>query len=209
MCLRLLSSASVSRAASSCPLLICSNLSPVITHVVSIKVVCVRIQIRLGKVLLLFQGKQEELNQWTEALVGGLNVFYCDKPQTISKWPVFKRFILLGQRLRDYLLLFLFQSEIFPCGQCPNRPAPTGREILQSDWAVCGRPRERDGLKFGSSCGVEKKVRMEQFGSLPVCACVFVWMRERECMFLCYMSCYTSVKNCLVVIQNTQIGPDL
>lgn len=156
--------------------------------------------------LLLFQGKQEELRQWTEALLGVLNVFCCDKPQTISKWTVFKRFILHGQRLCDYLLLFLFQSEIFPCGQCPNRLAPTGREILQSDWVVCGRPRERDGLKFGSSCGVEKKVRMEQFGSLPVC--VFVDER-RECMFLCYMSCYTSVKNCLVVIQNTQIGPDL
>lgn len=161
----------------------------------------------LGKVLLLlFSGKQEELRQWTEALASGLNVFCCDKPQTISKWPVFKRFILHGQRLCDYLLLFLFQSEIFPCGQCPNRLAPTGREILQSDWAVCGRPRERDGLKFGSSCGVEKKVRMEQFGSLPVC--VFVWMRERECMF-CVMSCYTSAKNCLVVIQNTRVGPDL
>lgn len=74
----------------------------------------------------------------------------------------------------------------------PKQACPTGREILQSDWAVCGRPRERDGLKFGSSCGVEKKVRMEQFGSLPVC--VFVWMRERECVFLCYMSCYTSAK---------------
>lgn len=39
--------------------------------------------------------------------------------------------------------------------------------------------RERDGLKFGSSCGVEKKVRTEQFGSLPVCARV----KERKNIF--------------------------
>lgn len=134
-------------------------------------------------------GQLEELRQrLTEAPVGGLDVFCCDKPQAISKWSVFKRFILVGQRSGDYLLLFLFQSEILPPWTVSPKqaclPASTGREIVPPDWSVCGRPRERDGLTFGSSCGVEKKVRTEQFGSLPVCVCARVRERERERTFL-------------------------
>lgn len=68
---------------------------------------------------------------------------------------------------------FLFESEIFLLWTVPQAglPASTGREIVPLDWSVCGKPRERDSLKFGSSCGVEKKVRTEQFGSLPACVC--------------------------------------
>lgn len=97
---------------------------------------------------------EEQRQRLTEAPVGGLDMFCCDKQQAVSKWSVFKRFILVVRRSGDYLLLFLFQSEIFLLFS-------TGREIVPPDWSVCGRPRERVGLKFGSSCGVEKKVRTE------------------------------------------------
>lgn len=132
-------------------------------------------------------GQLEKLRQrLTEASVASLDVFCCDKPEAISHWSVFKRFIFAGRRSGDYLLPFLFQSEIFPPWMIfPKQaclPASTGREIVPPDWSVCGRPRERDGLKFGSSCGVENKVRTEQFGSLPVRVCA-VKERERELFF--------------------------
>lgn len=67
--------------------------------------------------------------------------------------------------------------------------------------------QERDGLKFGSSCGVEKKVRIQQFGSLPmssVCLCVHLALLAFVCECVCvYKSSSTAAENCLVVIQNS------
>lgn len=51
---------------------------------------------------------------------------------------------------------------------------------------VCACVVERDGLKFGSSCGVENKVRIEQFGSLPVSSmCVLGPACISMCVCLC------------------------
>lgn len=42
-------------------------------------------------------GELEEMRQWlTEAPGGGLDVFCCDKLLAVSKWSMFKRFILVG-----------------------------------------------------------------------------------------------------------------
>lgn len=67
--------------------------------------------------------------------------------------------------------------------------------------------RERDGLEFGSSCGVEKKVRFEQFGSPPVSS-VCVWPCVHVCVWcVCvYRSSSTAAENCLVVIPKLSIA---